>query len=148
MYGKQYIYSCSIQNKLPSLTGLLYHLKLKYDIEKCIFFKNSEIWLYAKFHKLQIKKNNATYLKKSTQTCSKIIPELIHTLRIKHYNCLKYIYRCRIRWGFIFGLSKIRSFNMLYIQWSVEVRFFFQTWFLCSNLICIFHLSTVLKLDL
>ena len=43
LYRKQYIYSCSIQNKLPSLTGLLCHLKLKYDIEKCIFFKNSEI---------------------------------------------------------------------------------------------------------
>ena len=35
--------SCSIQNKLPSLTGLLCHLKMKYEIEKCLFFKNSEI---------------------------------------------------------------------------------------------------------
>ena len=34
VYGKQYIYPCSIQNKLPNLTGLLCHLKMKYEIEK------------------------------------------------------------------------------------------------------------------
>ena len=35
--------SCIIQNKLPSLTGLLCHLNMRYEIEKYVFFKNSEI---------------------------------------------------------------------------------------------------------
>ena len=40
---KQYIYSCSIQSKLPSFTGLLCYLKMKNEIEKWLSFKNSEI---------------------------------------------------------------------------------------------------------
>ena len=43
LYGKQYIYSCSIPNKLPSLTVLLCHPKMKYEIQKCVSFKHSEM---------------------------------------------------------------------------------------------------------
>ena len=57
-------------------------------------------------------KMDACQRKWSTQACNKYIPELIRTLRSKQNNCLKYRNRCRSRWGYIFGLSHIRSLNM------------------------------------
>ena len=49
LYTKQYIFTCVKQNKVPYFTGLMYHLKLKHNIEKSIFIHNCEI---SKFEKL------------------------------------------------------------------------------------------------
>ena len=34
LYMKQYIFCCLMSNKTPCLIGFLYHLKLKYNIER------------------------------------------------------------------------------------------------------------------
>ena len=49
LYAKQHIFTCVKQKKVPNFTGLMYHLKFKHDIEKCIFNHNYEI---SKFEKL------------------------------------------------------------------------------------------------
>ena len=48
LYGKLFIFYCSKQNKLPCLSGLLCYLKVKYEIEKCISYKNSEMKIFDK----------------------------------------------------------------------------------------------------
>ena len=40
--GKQYIFSCLFPNRIPSLCGLLCHIKMKYCIERCVFMPNSK----------------------------------------------------------------------------------------------------------
>lgn len=48
LYGKLFIFYCSKQNKLSCLSGLLCYLKVKYEIEKCISYKSSEMKIFDK----------------------------------------------------------------------------------------------------
>ena len=41
--GKQYSFSCLFQNRMPSLCGLLCHIKMKYCIERCVSIHNSKL---------------------------------------------------------------------------------------------------------
>ena len=83
-------------------------------------------------------KKEACLINSSTQACSKIIVKLIRTFRIKQNKFLKYKNKCQSRWEYIVGLGHVRPFNMLYLQWSLEMRGFI-TLLLCSNFMWIFN---------
>lgn len=43
LLSKQYIFACLLQNKEPTLCGLLCHIKMKYCIERCVSIHNSKL---------------------------------------------------------------------------------------------------------
>ena len=43
LYTKQYIFLCLKKGKTPRLMELLFYLRNKYKVEKCIAYQNSEI---------------------------------------------------------------------------------------------------------
>jgi hypothetical protein len=48
LYAKQYIFICLMQNKEPSLVGLLCHLKFKYHVEKYAAIQKFRIHTFEK----------------------------------------------------------------------------------------------------
>ena len=43
LYAIQYIFQCLYNKKIPIFQGLLYHLSLRYEIEKCVSVRNSSM---------------------------------------------------------------------------------------------------------
>ena len=43
LYAKQYIFQCLYKKKIPIFQGLLYHLRLRYEIEKYVSVRNSSM---------------------------------------------------------------------------------------------------------
>ena len=43
LYAKQYIFQCLINKKNSCFQGLLYHLSLSFEIEKCVSVRDSSI---------------------------------------------------------------------------------------------------------
>ena len=48
LYTKQYIFSCLLQCKKPNFLGLINHLKLKYNIKRCVSINNSKLSFFDK----------------------------------------------------------------------------------------------------